>query len=442
MIGLSEDKNATQQRRSSSGKASKKRLETAIKATSYQKEWFKGLHDRVANGEPLAIVNADVPQEIFRAMDIPYVVNQWWSSVCSAKQMSPYYLGLLNEHGYRQDLCRYCSLSLASAFDPKPEEGPWGGLPTPTVAVTRLTCDSQAKIFELWSKEFGVPFYPLENTIPTSIPNNWWEKSSEDWESLFESHRLDLMVEDFQGLIRFLETNTGKVFSETKFKEVMRLVNEQAMYNRKTRDLIAKTVPAPVSITDTVATVMVPQWQRGTQWAVDIAKSLYEEVKARVDNEEFVCKDEKVRLMWLGRGLWFNLGFYQHFEEKYGAVFAWSIYLGLAADAYARYGDDTLRTLASRFVGMEDKLHMPPWNSDWYVKEAKENQIDGVVHLISDSCTQSAGGTYFIKKAFEKAGIPLLQLHADPVDARGWNQDAMIEQLENFIENEVGVNKQ
>lgn len=421
------------------GKASIKRLKTPTIATAYQRDWFQKIKERVENGEPFAFVNADVPQEIFRAMDIPYVVNQWWSSVCSAKQMSPYYLDLLNENGYRQDLCRYCSLSLATSFDPTPEKGPWGGLPKPTVAVTRLTCDSQAKIFELWSQKLGVPFYPLENTVPRTIPENWWEKAPHDWEELFEPHRLDFMVEDFKALIRFLEMHTGKTFSEVRFKEVMRLVNEQAEYNRKTRDLIAKTVPAPVSITDTVPAVMVPQWQRGTQWAVDIAKALYEEVKELVNQKKSVCEKENVRLMWLGRGLWFNLGFYQHFEKKYGAAFIWSIYLGLAADGYPRYGEEPLRTLVSRSVGMEDMLHMPPWNSDWYVKEAKHNGIDGVVHLISDSCTQSAGGTYFVKKAFEEAGIPILQLHADPVDSRGWDNSVMTEQLEKFIETKIGV---
>ncbi len=421
------------------GKASVKRLRTPKIATTYQKEWFMGLKKRVESGEPLAFVNADVPQEIFRTMDIPYVVNQWWSSVCSAKQMSSTYLGLLNEHGYRSDLCRYCSLSLASSLDPEPEKGPWGGLPTPTLAVTRLTCDSQAKIFELWAKKFQIPFYPLENTVPTKIPERWWEKAPENWEELFEPHRLDFMMEEFQGLIRFLETQTGKVFSETRFKEVMALVNKQAEYNRKTRDLIAKTIPSPVSITDTVPAVMVPQWQRGTQWAVDISKSLYEEVKELVEQGKAACEGEKVRLMWIGRGLWFNLSFYQHFEERYGATFIWSIYLALAADAYARYGEDSLRTLASRFVGMEDMLHMPPWNSDWYVNEAKKNKIDGVVHLISDSCTQSAGGTYFIKKAFEDAEIPFIQLFADPVDARGWDENEMTTVLEQFIENDIGV---
>jgi hypothetical protein len=83
------------------GRASVKRLRSATEANAYQREWFAGLRERVARGEPFAFVNADVPQEIFRAMDIPYVVNQWWAAVCSAKQMAPYYLGLLNERGWR-----------------------------------------------------------------------------------------------------------------------------------------------------------------------------------------------------------------------------------------------------------------------------------------------------------------------------------------------------
>ena len=421
------------------GAASVKRLRSAVEATAYQRDWFLRTKERVQRGEPFAIVNADVPQEIFRAMDLPYVVNQWWAAVCSAKQLSPHYLGLMSARGYRPNLCRYCSLSLASALDPDKEKAPWGGLPKPTLAVTRLTCDAQGKIFELWSREFGIAYYPLENTVPQYLPERWWEKAPRQWEQLFEPHRLDLMVEELKGLIRFLETTTGRSFNETKFKKVMELINEQEEYNRLTRDLIARTVPAPVSVTDQVPSVMIPQWHRGTEWGVQAARLFYEEVKDLVDRKVAACENERVRLMWLGTGLWFNLGFYQHFEQRYGAVFVWSIYLGLAADAYARYGGDPLRALASRFVGMEDMLHMPPWNVDWYLKEAKHNGISGMVHLVAESCTQAVQGSYFIKKAFEEAGIPVLELRADTVDARAWDEAKMTAQIESFLENRLGV---
>ena len=96
---------------------------------------------------------------------------------------------------------------------------PLGGLPKPTLAVTRLTCDAQGKIFEPLVREFGIAYYPLENTVPQYLPERWWEKAPRQWEQLFEPHRLDLMVEELKGLIRFLETTTGRSFNETKFKK-------------------------------------------------------------------------------------------------------------------------------------------------------------------------------------------------------------------------------
>jgi len=426
-------------RAGSGGKASVKRLESAANASRHQKEWFRDVQRRVEEGEPFGIVNADVPQEILRAMDIDYVVNQWWASVCSAKQLSPRYFGLMEDRGYRGDLCRYCSLSLASALDSPSEDAPWGGLPKPTFGATRLTCDAQAKIFDLWAKQFDIPIYYMENTVPTYVPDRWWEKVAWEWEDVFQADRLDLLVEEMKGFIRALEIQTGKTFSETRFKRIMELINEQEEYNRRTRDLIARTVPAPIGIVDQVPSVMIPQWHRGTEWAVEVARSFYEEVEQNVAHGEGVCGREQARLMWLGTGLWFNLGFYQHFEERYGAAFVWSIYLALAADGYMRYGGDPLRALASRFVGMEDMLHMPPWNSDWYVSEAEKSGIDGVVHLVAESCVQAVQGSYFIKKAFEDAGIPVLEIRADTVDSLQWDEPRMIERLEDFLETRLGV---
>ena len=58
-----------------------KRLEATKTASAYQKEWFKSLKPRVEAGEPFALVGADAPMEILRAMDIPFVVYQWWTAI-------------------------------------------------------------------------------------------------------------------------------------------------------------------------------------------------------------------------------------------------------------------------------------------------------------------------------------------------------------------------
>ena len=42
--------------------------------------------------QPYALVQADVPFELFQVMGIPAVSNQWWAALIAAKQQAPAYL--------------------------------------------------------------------------------------------------------------------------------------------------------------------------------------------------------------------------------------------------------------------------------------------------------------------------------------------------------------
>ena len=154
--------------------------------------------------------------------------------------------------------------------------------------------------------------------------------------------------------------------------------------------------------------------------------------------------NERLRMMWLGRGMWQDFAFYQRFEKKYGAVFMWSMYLAMGADAYIRnhVEEDPLRALAARYIGMEDFLHMPPWNSSWFLQQAIQNDIDGVVYMIPDNDIQAVEGSYFTQKVLEDAGIPVLAFLADPVNPKKWNAETMTGMVEEFIERRVIPNKE
>ncbi len=417
-----------------------KRLRATAEAAAYQKQWFQETRKRVESGEDFAYVNADVPMEILRSMDIPFVVNQWWAAICGAKQMTTKYFGLLRQAGYRDDLCSYCATAFAESLDPDDKvSGPWGGLPSPTISITRLACDCQGKVFELFSKRHGAQLYTMENTVPRKLPLKWWDLDQNDWEELYDTDRLDFAVEELKCLIRFLEEKTGRMFDINRLAEVMHLINEQESYYVKARELIAKTSPAPVTVVDTINAVMQAQWQRGTRWAAGHAAGLYEEIKALAAAGTAAVPNEKYRLMWLGRGLWHDFAFYQNFEKKYGAAFVWSMYLAMGADAYIRgnVDADPLRALAARYIGMEDFLHCPPWNAQWFLKEAVHNNIDGVVYMVPENCMQAVEGSYFVRKTLEDAGIPVLIFRADPVDARKWNRDTMTALVEEFIEKRI-----
>lgn len=428
---MSEVKSANEQPETGDWRAQKsiKQLRSSGAVRAHQKEWFQRTRERISEGEPFAICNAGEAEEIFLVMDIPVLVKQWWSGIIAAKQLSPYYFDLLDKKGY--DQCRYCALGLGCTMDHNPERAPWGGLPKPTViiggTIGAMDCDAGQRINELWAREDNAYLFPLEVTSPTGPYPRWWERIKDHWDEIIEPHRLDLRVEELKELIRFLEITTGKTFSMAKFTEVMELVNEQSEYFRKARDLIAETVPAPVSLPDQVS-VYPAQWHRGTQAGLDLARMFYEEVKERVDNGEAACPNERLRLMWIGVGLWHNTAFYQYFEEKYGAVFVCFVYLAAASEGYPRNVlNDPLRALASRhlFIGIGDSV--------WYVKEAKLNKVNGVVQLVSKDCRESVA-TPLQRMAFENVGIPVLPIYADNVDAREWDDDLIKSQVSNFIE--------
>ncbi len=184
------------------GERSARVLQSASAFSAYQREWFKDVQARAARGEPFALVNADAPQEILRTMDIPYVVNQWWSSVVAAKQQAPEYLALLRERGYPDDVDQYSALPLGASFAPDPASAPWGGLPTPSIVLAPSTGNAMRKLFEAWALEHGSACYLLEKTVGTELDlyPRWWEKIDRQWEELIGPARLDLMVDELKRL--------------------------------------------------------------------------------------------------------------------------------------------------------------------------------------------------------------------------------------------------
>ncbi|HWW63479.1 MAG TPA: 2-hydroxyacyl-CoA dehydratase family protein [Sphingomonadaceae bacterium] len=392
----------------------------------YHRQWFADTQVRVANGEPFALIAAEAPLEILRAMDIPFVTVQWWSSIVSAKRKAPEYFDALRARGLPDDQDQYFSLGLASAFETDPANAPWGGLPRPDIIIGDPRDDNQLKIYELWAEAYGCDLFTFERATQQGGPAEWWKYGPRDWDRLIEAPILDLHVAQTRELISRLEALTGRKLDLDRLQEVLDLVNETEEWFRAARDLVSGTRPAPIGVSDTFTSVMMPQWHRGTAWARDAAKMFYDEIAARVDAGLAAYPDERLRLAWLGQGLWFNVDFYERFMASHGAVFVWSMYLGYAADAYLRYGEDPLRTLSARYAVFTQYMSMEPWPSGWFAKEAKLAGIDGAIVL----------GTAwpFLDDAFEKAGVPLLRLHVHQVDNRKWDEAGVRNQVGTFLD--------
>jgi len=405
-------------------------LECTKAAGDYQRDWAKALRGQITSGEKYAFVNADTPHELFHHIGLPIVTNQWWSAIISAKQLSEYYFDHMGELGFHDRLARYSSLPLIAELEGDTERQPWGGLPTPSILCARQSADDHQKIFALWAEKTGAPLALLSSpAVPDPHPQ-WWEMARSDWEALYGSDRLDLMVAEFEELIARLEALTGRAFDRAGFAHYMEAINAQERVFEEVSNLLADAPACPIRIAEQIPNVMIPQWHRGSDWAMQHATRFRDEVAQRVASGISVVPDERIRMMWIGAGLWFDTSFYSAFEESHGAVFAWSMYLPFAADGYIREDHgDPLRALATRVSAMNEQLHQPPWVNAWMVHQAKRYRIDVALMLIPEHDRFSGHGSLFAKRALEEAGIRVIEVWSDMVDRRKWDREAMVARI-------------
>ncbi len=414
-------------------------LECTDAAKAYQKAFGAELRERVVGrGEPFAVAQADTPHEIFHAMDIPIVSNQWWSAYISAKRLSSRYLATLDEIGFPPNRCSYCSLGLACSLANDPATAPWGGLPKPAVLVARLTCDCIQQVFAEWAKVLESEFFPMEAPAWTQTLPEWFRHSRDRWEEVYQADRIALLAAEMRELIALLERKTDRRFEPQRLAGLMERINEQEEYLAQAAELAGAARPCPVSILEQMTNTMIPQWHRGSDWAVGHARRFRDEVLDRAQAGVGVAQNERLRLMWIGAGLWHDTSFYTMLEERLGAVFVWSMYLPFAGAQYIRqHKGRSLEALASRICSMNEVLHLPPWMNEWIVSEARRCGIDAAVVLVPPDNRLSQSGTLLTGQELDAAGVPVLRLSADMVDAKNWNRDASVEHVATFLRREV-----
>lgn len=404
-------------------------LEVTRTLRAYQREWFSDLRRRVIDGqEPYVVAGANVPHEIFEALDLPYVTDVWYSGLVAARRQSAHYSRVLSDRGYHDGLNRYAALTLGVALDDSDTEKPWGGLP-PAALVVSCPFDRAA---EALAAAWDTTHIGIHRPVDSRPVPAWWEMARWGWEQLEGSERIDVVVDQYHELISVAEAVSGRRLDLDRLREILNRVNAQEEQFDRVREAICQSPKLPVRLGEAMSQVMGIQWHRGTEWALEQATSFADEVAAKVERHEWVCPDERYRLMYLGQGLWQQLDFFAEFEASHGVVFARSNYLSMACDGYPRYGlSDPIRTLAARYVTFNDRLHLPPWAGAWAQWEARTHRICGAVQLARGP------GLQFITRALEADGVPVLQFPVDAVDSRRWDQDVARAMVIDFIENRL-----
>jgi benzoyl-CoA reductase/2-hydroxyglutaryl-CoA dehydratase subunit BcrC/BadD/HgdB len=289
---------------------------------------------------------------------------------------------------------------------------------TSHLIVGETTCDGKKKMFEILSEY--QPVHVME------VPNKKNRASRDLWLS---------EVVAFKGVVEKL---TGNKITEDKLAQAIKLMNGkrralQRLYQAR------KAIPAPISGKDALLVTQVSFYDDVVRDTQQI-NALCDELDNRISHKEGVFQPKALRILVSGCPMAIPNWKLHHLLETSGAAVVCEesctgtrAFSDLVAED-KRSVDDQLKAIADRYMQIHCACFTPNTERiDDIVRLAKEYKVDGVVHYNLLFCHTYANEAVKVRKALEKAGIPLLCVETDYGDDSGQLRtriDAFLEMIQ------------
>jgi benzoyl-CoA reductase/2-hydroxyglutaryl-CoA dehydratase subunit BcrC/BadD/HgdB len=415
-----------------------KGTDMARKVRGLVKNIYQSAHEAKAAGQKVAyFMVASQYDEIIRAMDIVPLPTENYAGLCAAKRDMDRFLLKAEADGYSQVLCSYTRIglgfdSLRKELGGIPENAPDGGMPVPDMMLgSSAVCDPRFKWYQAAGRYLEVPTYSIDCLGPPVQADL----------NEVRDYYIQYQKDQFEGLINFLEKQTGKKMDPDRLWETIRL-SDEAWRLWYEIDRLRVAVPSPMPTQDHFSIMVAGHYFSGTPLAVDFYQGLYDEVKNKVENRIGVIPEEKYRLLY-GGGLppWHTLWIFNYFES-FGAVFVIeNVYRGYDPVEVPGFVKDPVEYLAWRsFLRFTQRYEAARAHSGNPTVERlrdyiRDYRIDGVVFHACRSCRAMTVGQVHLKNLLgQYTEIPMMQLVSDMVDLRDYSEAQWKAQIGAFIE--------
>ncbi len=369
-------------------------------------------------------VVAGFPVEFLLSLDIFPLWPEVFAIYAGAAGVTQPLIEHAESIGYSRDLCSYMKTSIGAYEKKYPCD--FGGPPKGDIYLsTNMICDTHVKWIENEARRLAAPYFGLD--VPSYV-------SGSD-EARLERY-IDYVVAQFYDLIKFLEEQTGKSFSEEKFMKTVNKSQEACLLYHEIYNY-RKRLPAPQYF-EFQRLLMLPI---GVMWNLDSAIKYYRKylakIKKRYDHAppEELTGREKFRVMWEGITIWYKVDMYYDLAEK-GAKVVYESYTESVAFRKKRTSTfpETLRQMAKELIltpytfNLENRI-------SFFEQKIDEYDIDGLILHANLSCRPSSTGLLDLKDAIQKnRGIPILILNADMDDPRSYAEGPTQTRLDSFVE--------
>jgi benzoyl-CoA reductase/2-hydroxyglutaryl-CoA dehydratase subunit BcrC/BadD/HgdB len=406
----------------------RKHLKTTKEASQIIKQYYAEQQEKASKeGLPVAWCCIAAPRDIMQALDVQAFYPEQYASYLASRDCTTRFIQYAESAGYANELCGYARTIMGYIMDGLPPDVPAGGMSRPDFfIITSAVCDNRVKWFEEMADMFDAPIYLLE--FPEMPPETRQGASSGEEVLIMVQigskdapHLMGYTVQQYQGLVRFLEEQTGKKLDPNKLEEI-RARSRDVGKLRKEINEYRKAIPTPMGAADGYTAMFPGTYLPGTKISDEFYTKLREEVKYRLDNKIGIVPEEKFRLAWSGIPFWYNMGLINYFED-YGGVVVIDTQYGAAGTTIntssprqpKRWGIN--RTVAS------------------VVRAVIDYNLDGVILSYTPTCRALYINQLEMKNTLEEElDVPALLLESDMVDPSSYNEAEIMMKIDAFIE--------
>ena len=398
--------------------AEERKLYVKIQATEQMKQlitdYYIGAKTAEGTDKPICWITSGGPVEFLIAMDVIPIYPENHGAMCGASRTSVELAEVAEKMGFSRDLCSYARGDIGSAVT---KGGPIGGLPKPDFLLAcNNICGTVFKWYQELARYFDVPMFLIDTPFIHKIKTE---------------HATEYVRQQCLELVRFLEEQTGKEFSEERFAEVA-MLSVEAVDLWKQVLVTAEHKPSPFTCFDAFIHMAPIVTLRGTQQVVEYYKLLRDEMLQRIKEGVSAVPEEKYRLIWDNIPIWYEM-------RNLGNLFA-SNNACLVADTYTTAWavdiriDEPLTSMADAYTKVYLNISIDIM-IEQLLNLMRRYDADGLVMHSNRSCKPYSLGQYDLAhEVTDKTGKPVLIVEADMTDSRVYSEAQTRERVEAFIE--------
>ena len=350
-------------------------------------------------GKPVVWSTSIAPQELLETMGLTVVYPENHAAAIGARKDAPQFIASSESEGYSYDICSYARVNngYANLLESDAEN-----IPKPDLLFCcDNICMTVIKWYENVGKKFNIPVIYI-NTPYTPVYTG-------------AQPNIEFVKTQLVDAIEFLEKFLGKKFDYDRFRDVMRISNETAMWWKKASDM-ARHVPSPFNGFDLFNYMAPIVCLRGKEEGTALFKLWYEELIERQKQGLGPWNDgteEKYRVLWDGIACWPHLNTTYKVLKKNGINVVTSMYPESWALFY-ELGD--LAGMAEVYDALY-VLRNVDYAIDKYINLCESFSLDGAILHSNRSCKGMAFKQFEIVRQLEsRLGFPSVLFDGDQTD--------------------------